>query len=351
MIDDRSSTDLYTVFYYKPSINSTGGNRLLKILILSIAFFVIQLFYSHQISAENLNAVRVIVNGEIITEFDIQVRAYEAFKIAGQKYSEAGLEAKKQEIIQNAIDELIDRKILVQEAKKLLAANPEMAEAIEKNVDAFVQGAVDQVGSVYKFYELANKQGINPLKKRAELRDDLLIEEIMRENVYRKIVVTPKGIKHYYQDHIDEFSRKGSMSFRHILIKFSSYNSHEETQAAAEDLLNRLKNGEVFDALAKEHSRGPHADKGGLWGFDEVKGFRKDLVAAISHLKEGEISPVIKSSLGYHIFKIEEILQAQTLSFMKVQDEIRNTIFREEFVKKKKAYLKKLRKSVVIKRY
>ena len=112
-----------------------------------------------------------------------------------------------------------------------------------------------------------------------------------------------------------------------------------------------MKNGEDFEALAKEHSRGPHAGRGGLWGFGEVKGFRKDLVAAISHLKEGELSHVIKSSLGYHIFKIEEIVQAQTLSFMKVQEEIRSTLFREKFVKIKKEYLKKLRKNVVIKRY
>lgn len=323
----------------------------MKILKLSLAFFVIQLFYLHQISAENLNAVRVIVNGEIITEFDIQTRAYEAFRLAAQKYSKAGLESKKQEIIENAIDELIDRKILVQEAKKLLVETPELSEQIEKSVDSFVKGAVDQVGSVYKYYELANKQGINPLKKRAELKKDLLIEEIMRANVYRKIVITPKKIKRYYKDHIDEFSMKGSTSFRHILIKRSSYESDEEAEVAAENLLNRLKNGEDFDALAKEHSRGPHASRGGLWGFGEVKGFRKDLVAAISHLKEGEMSQVIKSSLGYHIFKIEEIVQAQTLSFMKVQEEIRNTLFREKFVKIKKEYIKKLRKNVVIKRY
>ncbi len=323
----------------------------MKILEFSLVFFIIQLFYLHQINAENLNAVRVVVNGEIITEFDIRKRSYEAFRIAGKKYSESGLESKKHEIIQHAIDELIDRKILVQEAKKLLVANPDLSQKIEKNVDSFVKGAVDQVGSLYKFYELANKQGINPLKKRAELKDDLLIEEIMRENVYSKIIVTPKGIKRYYQDHIDEFSMKGSTSFRHILIKFSSYNSKEEAKNAAEDLVKRLKGGEGFETLAKEHSRGPHADRGGLWGFDEVKGFRKDLIAAVSHLKEGEISPTIKSTLGYHIFKIEEIIMTQTLSFMKVQDEIRNTLFREEFVKKKKEYLNKLRRNVVIKRY
>jgi len=323
----------------------------LKVLRLSLVFFILQLFYLYQTSADNLNAVRVIVNGEIITEFDIRREVANAFQIAREKYGEEGLQRKEREIISKGIDELIDRKILVQEAKKVVLADPEKAEAIEKNLDAFVKGAVEEVGSVYKFYELAHKQGINPLKKRAELKEDLLIEEIMRDNVYRKIVVTPKGIKRYYQEHTDEFTREGSLSFRHILLMFSRYETKEDAKSAAEDILNRLKSGEEFGDLAKEYSRGPHSDEGGLWETDEVKDFRKDLVAKISNLKEGEISPIIDSSFGHHIFKIEEIIPTQTLSFQQAQNEIRNMLFREEFVKKRKEYLKQLRKDVVIKRY
>ncbi len=316
-----------------------------------MVIFVIQVFYTYQIRAENLNAIRVIVNGEIITEFDIRKRTAEAFRIAREKYSEDGLESKRNEIILIAINELIDRKVLVQEAKKVVLSDPMREEAIEKNVDAFIKGAVKEVGSLYKYYELAHMQGINPLKKRAELKEDLLIEEIMRENVYRKIVISPKGIKRYYNEHVDEFSTKGGMSFRHILIKFSSYDSKEEAKSAAENLLNILKKGDDFESIAKNHSRGPHADRGGLWEADEVKGFRKDLIAAISDLKEGELSPIINSSLGYHIFKIEEIIGDQILSFLQAQDEIKNTLFREGFVKQKKLYLKKLRKDAVIKEY
>ncbi len=323
----------------------------MKVLGLSLVFFILQLFYLYQTSADNLNAVRVIVNGEIITEFDIRREVANAFQIAREKYGEEGLQRKEREIISKGIDELIDRKILVQEAKKVVLADPEKAEAIERNLDAFVQGAVEDVGSVYKFYELAHKQGINPLKKRAELKEDLLVEEIMRDNVYRKIVVTPKGIKRYYQEHTDEFTREGSLSFRHILLMFSRYETKEEAKSAAEDILNRLKDGEEFGDLAKEYSRGPHSDEGGLWESDEVKDFRKDLVAKISNLKEGEISPIIDSSFGHHIFKIEEIIPTQTLSFQQAQNEIRNMLFREEFVKKRKEYLKQLRKDVVIKRY
>jgi parvulin-like peptidyl-prolyl isomerase len=323
----------------------------LKILRLSLVFFILQLFYLYQTSADNLNAVRVIVNGEIITEFDIRREVAEAVQIAREKYGDEGLQRKEREIRSNGIDELIDRKILVQEAKKVVLADPEKAEAIEKNLDAFVKGAVEEVGSLYKFYELAHKQGINPLKKRAELKEDLLVEEIMRDNVYRKIVVTPKGIKRYYQEHTDEFTREGSLSFRHILLMFSKYKTKEDAKSTAEDILNRLKDGEEFGDLAKEHSRGPHSDEGGLWEADEVKDFRKDLVAKISNLKEGEISPIIDSSFGHHIFKIEEVIPSQTLTFQQAQNEIRNMLFREEFVKKRKEYLRKLRKDVVIKRY
>ncbi|MGR3173169.1 MAG: peptidylprolyl isomerase [Candidatus Scalindua sp.] len=323
----------------------------MKVLRLSLVFSILQLFYLYQTSADNLNAVRVIVNGEIITEFDIRRQVVNAIHIAREKYGGVGFQQKEREIISKGIDELIDRKILVQEAKKVVLADPAKAEEIEKNLDAFVKGAVEEVGSVYKFYELAHKQGINPLKKRAELKEDLLIEEIMRDNVYRKIKVTPKGIKRYYQEHTDEFSREGSLSFRQILIKFSGYKTREDAKSATEDILNRLKNGEKFEDLARERSRGPRSDKGGLWESDEAKDFRKDLVAQISNLKEGEISPMIESSLGYHIFKIEEIIPSQTLTFQQAQNEIRSMLFREDFVKKRKEYLKKLRKNVVIKRY
>ncbi len=323
----------------------------MKVLRLSLVFSILQLFYLYQTSADNLNAVRVIVNGEIITEFDIRRQVVNAIHIAREKYGGVGFQQKEREIISKGIDELIDRKILVQEAKKVVLANPEKAEEIEKSLDAFVKGAVEEVGSIYKFYELAHKQGINPLKKRAELKEDLLIEEIMRDNVYRKILVTPKGIKRYYQEHTDEFSREGSLSFRQILIKFSGYKTREDAKSETEDILNRLKNGEKFEDLARERSRGPRSDKGGLWESDEAKDFRKDLVAQISNLKEGEISPMIESSLGYHIFKIEEIIPSQTLTFQQAQNEIRSMLFREDFVKKRKEYLKKLRKNVVIKRY
>jgi parvulin-like peptidyl-prolyl isomerase len=298
-----------------------------------------------------LNAVRVVVNGEIITEYDIRKRIAEAFQIAGEKYQGVEFQQKRREIMSDAIDELIERKILVQEAKKVILSDPGKAEAIEKNLDSFVKGAVEEVGSLYKFYELAHKQGINPLKKKAELKEDLMVDVILSENVYRKIVITPKEMKRYYQDNIDEFSGERKLSFRQILIKSSRYETKEEAKSVAEKLLNRLEDGEEFEVIAKEHSQGPHAYKEGLWEFDEVRDFRKDLVAIVSKLKGDEISQIIETSIGCHIFKIGEIIPAKITSFQQAQGEIYKTLFREKFLKRKKEYLQELKRDVVIKRY
>ena len=323
----------------------------MKFLRWVFFFFILQLFCSYQTNADNLNAVRVVVNGEIITEFDIRKRMAQAFQIAGEEYDGMELQRKKREIMSDAIDELIDRKILVQEAKRVILSDPEKAEEIEKDLDSFVKGAVDEVGSLYKFYELAHKQGINPLKKRAELKEDLMVDVILSENVYRKIVITPKDMKRYYQDNIDEFSGERKLSFRQILIKYSGYETKEEAKSVAEKLLNRLEDGEEFEVVAKEHSQGPHAYRGGLWEFDEVRDFRKDLVAIVSKLKGDEISQIIETSIGCHIFKIGEIIPAKTTSFQQAQGEINNTLFREEFLKQKRKYLQELKRDVVIKRY
>lgn len=323
----------------------------MKFLRWVFFIFILQLFCSYQTNADNLNAVRVVVNGEIITEFDIRKRIAEAFQIAGEKYQGVEFQQKRRQIMSDAIDELIDRKILVQEAKKVILSDPEKVEEIERNLDLFVKGAVEEVGSLYKFYELAHKQGINPLKKKAELKEDLMVDVILRENVYRKIVITPKDMKRYYQDNIDEFSGERKLSFRQILIKYSGYKTKEEAKSVAEKLLNRLEDGEEFEVVAKEHSQGPHAYRGGLWEFDEVRDFRKDLVAIVTELKGDEISQIIETSIGCHIFKIEEIIPAKITSFQQAQGEISNTLFREKFLKQKRKYLQELKRDVVIKRY
>ncbi|MCG8607136.1 peptidylprolyl isomerase [bacterium] len=73
--------------------------------------------------------------------------------------------------------------------------------------------------------------------------------------------------------------------------------------STAQDILKQLKVGGVFEELAKKHSIGPAAHKGGDLGYFQKGDFAQDFETAIFALKPGALSDIIKSAAGYHIFK------------------------------------------------
>jgi len=85
-------------------------------------------------------------------------------------------------------------------------------------------------------------------------------------------------------------------------------NKDEEKKTKANEVLQRLKNGEDFAALAKEVSEDPGSkDKGGLYeGVTEGSGFDKDFEAAALALQPGQYTQEpVKTQFGYHIIKLE----------------------------------------------
>ncbi len=76
-----------------------------------------------------------------------------------------------------------------------------------------------------------------------------------------------------------------------------------KTQAMAESILSELQAGGDFEKIAKSKSIGPAAKKGGDLGYFNKGDFQADFEAVILNLKPSEISTIIKSNVGYHIFK------------------------------------------------
>ena len=76
-----------------------------------------------------------------------------------------------------------------------------------------------------------------------------------------------------------------------------------ETQSEADEILRLLNSGSDFATLATERSKGPNAEKGGDLGLINKGDLMPELDGAIRKLKTGEISSIVKSELGFHIFK------------------------------------------------
>ena len=97
----------------------------------------------------------------------------------------------------------------------------------------------------------------------------------------------------------------------HILVSYQGAvqadaaitRSKEEAEAEANALLERLKNGESFETLAKEHSDGPSGAKGGSLG-EFGRGVMTPAFEAVAFsLEQGKMSPPVETQFGYHIVR------------------------------------------------
>jgi len=298
----------------------------------------------------NINAVKAVVGDDIITHSEVVKRSAIAIREAQERYQGNELNNKVEEILKNTLDELVDRKVLIKEAQRLFGTNAAGMKDVEKELDVFIKNAVKNVGSLTKYYEIAESQGINPIEKKLELKEDFMIDKIMKENVHDKVKIQPKLLRRYYNENIDEFRQKKEVQLRHIMIKFSAHkNDKEETLSVAKEVQTHVKNGEDFSALAKQYSEGPNAENGGMWSAEEVNEMRRDLRDVVYQLKDNEVSDIMESPVGYHIFKVELTKPEKVQEFETVQEEIYKKLYREETTRLKNLYINSLKTGIFVK--
>ena len=139
----------------------------------------------------------------------------------------------------------------------------------------------------------------------------------------KEIKLTPEDYEDYYKSYIDDFTIPAKVKARHILVKFGE--NKEEARIEAENLLERLNNGEDFAMLATKHSGdAASASKGGDLGFfgrgDMVKPFED---AAFS-MKKGETSQLVESIYGFHIINVTDISEEKVKPLATVKNKIKD---------------------------
>jgi peptidyl-prolyl cis-trans isomerase C len=130
--------------------------------------------------------------------------------------------------------------------------------------------------------------------KLEQARRQVLIEELLQRKVVAQSQVTDEEARKMYEDNKPLFSTE-TMRVSHILVK---------TEAEAEAILKELQAGKDFAELAKATSQDTgSAEKGGDLGELRRGQSVQEFEDGAFRLKEGELSPVIKTQYGYHILK------------------------------------------------
>ena len=99
---------------------------------------------------------------------------------------------------------------------------------------------------------------------------------------------------------------KPSLSNSKFTIKgynLRAYHILVYTEAEAKEIKSLLDKGSDFCQLAKDRSKGPNADKGGDLGIINKGDLMPELDSTLMKLKVGETSDIVKTKMGFHIFK------------------------------------------------
>ena len=149
-----------------------------------------------------------------------------------------------------------------------------------------------------------------------------------------KITVDEAAAQLYYDENLAEFTQPEQRRARHILFRVDANSSaevHEQQRQKAEEVLDMAKeDGRDFAALATEYSEGPSKVQGGDLGLFSRGQMVKSFEDAVFSLPVNGISEVVATSFGYHIIKVEEIVQAATKPFNEVKDQIISALQNEE---------------------
>jgi parvulin-like peptidyl-prolyl isomerase len=228
------------------------------------------------------------------------------------------------------LDQLIEKRLILHEAPKMgiTVSDDELEEALAAIKRGYPEGGFEEV--------VPDEASLLQWKERLHQR--LLIEKVFNRVSQVTSPIDEKIMRKYYEKHREKFVVAEQVRVRHIVVK---------DRQDAESILRKLKRGDPFDELARQYSIGPEAEEGGDLGFFG-RGEMPEEFDVVFSLQEGEISDIVQSPYGYHIFQVVAKRGQSESGFAEVKAQIREMIVREKEEKAFQDWLKTVKKQANI---
>lgn len=224
---------------------------------------------------------------------------------------------------------------------------------------------INRLNEIRKQYKLASledlekaakEQGISYEDFKANIRNQIITQEVMRDEVGRHLNFTPGEVQRYYEEHKQEYAQPESVKLSEILISTGSANASGEDDPAkvaaakqkAEDIEAKLKAGGDFGQLARTSSDGQTAAQGGDLGTYKSGQLAKVFEDATFNLPTGGVTAPIRTRQGYVIFKVTEHIPAGVQPFKTVEPQVEEAYYESKMEPAIRAYLTKMREDAYI---
>lgn len=288
-----------------------------------------------------VDRVVAVVNGDVIMMSELQ----EAVALYLRETKEAA-PASVTELQQKVLTRMVDHRLQVQEARR------EKVDVGDDEVQAAVDDFVRRNGGDRARVEAQLRAvGLTWEVIRRELRDQLLVQRIRGRRVARRANVTEAEVDAYLAENRAKLEAGLKYRPRHLAILAQPPGepaAWEQAKAEIERIVARLREGADFAELAREHSRDGSAAAGGDLGWLARGELQPLFEEPILALKNGEVTAPIRSSAGYHIFRLEEQQELTPEMLAQFRDQARDLLGQRKAHERFEEWVEGLRRKALI---
>ena len=250
-------------------------------------------------SANVIDSIAVVVNDEVITrnEINSRVRSIEQ-RMKGQGSPMPDAADLQRQVVE---------RMIVERAQMQLAK--EMGVRID---DAQLDRAIGRIAEQQKMsvQELRNameKEGTAYAAFREEIRGEIAMQRLREHEVDNKIQITDAEVDTFMAAAKAAAAEAVEVDLAQIMVRIPENASPEQIaarKARADEVMRQLRTGADFAKMAATYSDSPDALKGGVIGWRDPQRLPPLFAEALLKLNAGQVTPVLKSSTGFHILKV-----------------------------------------------
>jgi peptidyl-prolyl cis-trans isomerase SurA len=293
------------------------------------------------------------VNDQVITSSDYD----RAMKEMDQEARQHG--ATMQEISaahRDLLRSLIDQQLWLSKAKEVGITGE--TELIKRLNELRKQYNLETMEDLEK---AAKEQGISFEDFKANIRNQIVTSEVMREEIGRKIQFTPGEAERYFEAHKQDYAQQESVHLSEILIAapapaaaipgMAPAEDPEKLAAAkakADEIEAKIHAGGDFTQLARSFSDGSTASEGGELGQFKRGTLAKVLEDKTFALKAGEVTDPIRTRQGYVILKVVQHIPGGVPQYKDVEQQVEENFYMSRMEPAMRAYLTTMREEAFV---
>ena len=300
-------------------------------------------------AGEIVEQVVVKVNGEILSKTDLEAREVAMLRQRGQM-SDDELKKALAEVTPQILVDTIDEMLILQRGRDLgyKLGDDQFKDILERIKKE------NKIETEAQFEAALKQENLTLAELRKSLERQMIVSRVQQNEVFGRISVSEAEAQKYYDEHKAELSTPASMMIREILVAVASdgagvnVGKDDEAKEKAEALRARVTSGESFETLAGSSSDAPSKSNGGLIGPINASEVDPNLRKVFEPLKTGDVTPVIRTSRGYQIYKIESKTEATVPPFEQAREQVANRVANEKQRGEFSKFLVKIRSEALI---